>query len=230
MKKSRFFITLFLVVGFALSIAAVYILYKNYQRSQLYIKKLEKKIDQVELKYRSLATFNDTSKVYINVLEKLKDKVQDPEERSRYAYGITEAHLLYSKSGVDATLVLAILEQESNFNSQAISDAGAVGPMQLLPTTAYPYYVRFYGEPETYDKFIEDLMDPRKAIRIGAAYLHDLVKITKLESPDDYLQRAVFCYFWGEGTMRDWIKKKKDVASFYDKQVLKKREKWAKEI
>ncbi len=63
--------------------------------------------------------------------------------------------------GVDERLALAIAEQESAFGQNNNSDAGARGPMQLMPDTALQYGVK-------------DICDSADNIRGGVAYLKDL--------------------------------------------------------
>ena len=43
---------------------------------------------------------------------------------------------IVGESGLDGALVYAVMKAESNFREDAESDAGAVGIMQLLPSTA----------------------------------------------------------------------------------------------
>lgn len=69
-------------------------------------------------------------------------------------------------------LARAVLASESNFNPQAVSHAGAMGLMQLMPETAVSMYV-------------DDILDPRENIHGGVRYLRvltnefegDLVKV-----------------------------------------------------
>ena len=65
-------------------------------------------------------------------------------------------------ANVRPELVRAVIVVESGFNPRAISRRGAVGLMQLLPTTA-----RRYGAFNAFD--------PEQNIRAGARYLADLI-------------------------------------------------------
>lgn len=69
----------------------------------------------------------------------------------------------YSKQNdLDPMIVLSLIKQESAFDEQAISSSGALGLMQLMPTTALdvdPNVLR------------SELLDPETNIRIGTAYL-----------------------------------------------------------
>ena len=67
--------------------------------------------------------------------------------------------------GVDPNLALAVAKQESSFNPNATSPAGAVGVMQLMPETAKSYGV----DPN-------ERNNPDKNIDAGVHYLSDLQK------------------------------------------------------
>lgn len=61
---------------------------------------------------------------------RLARQVPDPGERMRI---LTRVHYESSIAGLEPELVLAVIEVESNFDTYAISVAGALGLMQVMP-------------------------------------------------------------------------------------------------
>ena len=68
------------------------------------------------------------------------------------------------KHSVPAELIHAVIRAESNYDKFAISDKGAMGLMQLMPTTASRYGVR-------------NVFDPAQNIEGGTQYLKDLIRL-----------------------------------------------------
>ena len=98
------------------------------------------------------------------------------------------------KYGIDVALVYSIIKTESNFNSEAVSKAGALGLMQLLPLTA-SWIAEQLGE----DYSDENLFIPQKNIEYGCFYLRYL--FDKFNNLD-----IVICaYNAGETAVRNWI-------------------------
>ncbi len=66
--------------------------------------------------------------------------------------------------GMDQALIKAIVRVESDFNDRAVSPAGAMGLMQLMPKTAS-------------DLGLTDPFDPEENVRGGTRYLRSLLGI-----------------------------------------------------
>jgi soluble lytic murein transglycosylase len=73
---------------------------------------------------------------------------------------------------LDPALLAAVIYQESKFNAHARSSSGAIGLMQLLPTTAKGIAVHTGGS-----RFrVSDLDDPEINVRYGSWYLRHLLE------------------------------------------------------
>jgi hypothetical protein len=87
-----------------------------------------------------------------------------------------------NRYGVDASLLAAVASQESGFDSQAVSGAGAQGLMQFMPATAAGLGV--------------DPLDPASAIDGAARYL------SSLKNQFGSTELALAAYNAGPGTVR----------------------------
>ena len=87
--------------------------------------------------------------------------------------------------GISASLVKAVITEESCFNKRAVSPAGALGLMQLMPDTADWLKAR---EP----------MDPEDNIRAGVRYL------VWLKTQFDSLELVLAAYNAGPGNVRKY--------------------------
>ena len=93
---------------------------------------------------------------------------------------------------VDGSLVLSIIKTESGYDEKALSNKGAVGLMQVLPSTA-EYISKKLGYSAEFDLF-----NPETNVNFGVYYLSYL--INKFKSED-----IVICaYNAGEGTIVKW--------------------------
>ncbi len=101
--------------------------------------------------------------------------------RQRYASLIDRTAKRY---GVEAALVHALIKVESNYNPTAVSRAGAIGLMQLMPDTAAEYGV----------DSVDELYDPSVNVNTGTRHLKRLLKKYK------NISHALAAYNAGEGS------------------------------
>ena len=101
------------------------------------------------------------------------------------------------RHGVDPDLVAAVIKCESGWNASAVSSAGAVGLMQVMPATATSLVDMGLVDGRAWDP--GNLTDPETNIEFGCAYLGYLQK--NLSSTEE----MVAAYNAGIGTVQGWI-------------------------
>ena len=114
-----------------------------------------------------------------------------------------------SRHGLEESLVRAVITAESDFNSQTVSKAGAMGLMQLMPETAA-------------DLGVADPFDPAQNIEGGTRYLAMM-----LERFGGDREKALAAYNWGPSNVekggglpeetRNYLKKIARFQSLYSK-------------
>lgn len=124
-----------------------------------------------------------------------------------HSYNETTANellnIIHKKSavyGVDEKLIIAIMQVESNFKSDAVSKAGAIGMMQIMPSTAAGYGLSK-----------EDLYDVDKNIGFGTRYIKLLLK------KYDDVEKALVAYNEGGASVQNG-----KTSSGYSQLVLSK--------
>ena len=102
--------------------------------------------------------------------------------------------------GVDVCTVMAVIYAESGGDPAAVSNKGAMGLMQLMPSTA-----RWIADRIGMDDADLDLFNPRVSVQLGTYYLAYL----KGRVPPEYVIAA---YNAGEGNVQKWLQAGGDVA------------------
>ncbi|MFJ7365097.1 lytic transglycosylase domain-containing protein [Peribacillus frigoritolerans] len=116
----------------------------------------------------------------INPISTAHANNQSSETATNYDHIISQAASLYN---LPEKLIKSVIKQESNFNPEATSYAGATGLMQLMPATA-----KSLG--------VDDATDPEQNIMGGSKYLSQM--ITRY---DGDIQVALAAYNAGPGNV-----------------------------
>ncbi len=112
-----------------------------------------------------------------------------------YPFAYRQAILGWAETyQLDPHLILSIIRTESHFRPRAVSSAGAIGLMQIMPTTG-----AWVAEKNGIEGFaVDDLYDPETNIRFGSWYLHYLIgRFVDIET-------ALAAYNAGPGAVDRW--------------------------
>jgi soluble lytic murein transglycosylase len=130
----------------------------------------------------------------------------EPDWYLRARYPLEYEHIVNGHArnyGLAPELLAAVIYAESRFQPDAVSPAGAVGLMQLLPETAKGIALRTGG-----DRFVlSDLRNPEINVRYGSWYLDHL-----RERYDGDLRLALAAYHAGQGNVDRWLEEGGGIA------------------
>jgi len=119
-----------------------------------------------------------------------------PVEQYAYPDVLPDFQPLPKGPNLEEALIHALTRQESEFNPTVVSSAGAVGLMQLLPSTAKEvaksHSVKFEKQKLT--------SDPSYNLSLGSAFLHRLINGYN----GSYIM-ALAAYNAGPGRVRQWV-------------------------
>lgn len=123
---------------------------------------------------------------------------------------------------VDAHLVAALIREESRFDPEVVSWAGAVGLMQLLPSTAHRLKDNVHIKLENDD----DLKDVRKNVLLGTYYLSKLINEFR------NVPLAIAAYNAGENRVRSWLSRfdDTDIAEFIENIPYRETRRYVKKV
>ena len=99
---------------------------------------------------------------------------------------------------VEPALLYALARQESNFDSSAVSRAGARGLLQVMPATA----AYLANDPSFMGDGAERLHNPGLSLELGQRYLHYLARS---EAVGGDLIRLLAAYNAGPGNLAKWL-------------------------
>ena len=152
---------------------------------------------QNHLSTRTLYTESGTKRVLYTQVRMVPDHLT----RSAHRYAPTVERYA-NQFGVSKSLVLAVIQTESNFNPFAVSSAPAYGLMQLVPASGGRDAYR-YAKGRDRIPSREYLFDPENNIELGTAYLSllDREYLGKIRNPVSREYCIIAAYNGGAGNV-----------------------------
>lgn len=149
-----------------------------------------------------------------SLIQQHKRPIEDAE---RLAYSIVSESF---RAGYDPLFVAAVIKAESTFKHSAVSNRGARGLMQILPTTAryvtQQQQIKLSGNAS--------LHDPENNIKLGIAYLKYLDR-----KFNGNREKVLIAYNWGPGNLEMAMRHGGRVPGQslqYARQILFNHRKW----
>lgn len=150
----------------------------------------------------------------------------EPDWYLRTRYPLEYDHIVTAHArnyDLEPELVAAVIYAESRFDPEAVSSAGAVGLMQLLPETAKGIALRTGG-----DRFVvSDLRNPEINVRYGSWYLDHL-----RGRYDGDMRLTLAAYHAGPGNVDEWLDRGSGIefaeTREYVNEVMRVRDVYAK--
>jgi len=128
--------------------------------------------------------------IVVIVLRNLMIKINYPQKYNEYIEKYAKEYK------IEKELIYAMIKEESNFKSDAVSSKDALGLMQILESTAYEVAKEIEKEITK-----EEILNPEINICLGAKYLSNLISKYK------NIPIAVAAYNAGIGNVDGWIEK-----------------------
>ena len=144
-------------------------------------------METTEYELPELPTKTETIVRMVNVPFSPSDYTTQSEEiksslnKSKLKHILIYIEALCWEYGVDYEMVKAVIQTESDWNHKAVSTSGAIGLMQVLPSTAKSEF----NTPK------QDLFDPYVNVTVGIKYL------SKLNERCDNLESTLTAYSHG---------------------------------
>ena len=150
---------------------------------------------------------------------------KDEKEFLPYSYPLAYWDMISKaaeKGKMDAYLVAALIREESRFDPEVVSWAGAVGLMQLMPSTAR----RITKDAGIIIDIDQGLFDPENNILLGTYYLASLI------NEFNELPIAIISYNAGENIVNKWLEKyyKDDISEFIENIPYKETRRYVKKV
>jgi hypothetical protein len=182
-----------------------------YEDARLEIKKLEsttqKNLSEIlwlTKLYNDAHAYSDTMRV-MQLYKNLKTKLREKDLTKNFwknFYPLAYAKAIHDNAkifNVDPYFVKGLIRQESLFNSQVQSRAGAIGLMQIMPETGRVLYANS-KKSEPFNTTI--LFNPETNIQLGIQYIDQLNKRFKKNRT-----HILISYNAGPHNLKKWLKR-----------------------